>query len=146
MKHQFEKLRCCYLGDCWFHQASCKTISTSSILVMRTFPFADIVHIIVGSMMGELTHELNVSLRGDDPHSLCIACSSGNMRGDMATTTTYFPYFEVGHEFDDDIDPLYVYGHVFDFVFLIHSSIYYSVVGVIFSVQCLPLIFYSCGG
>lgn len=105
------------------------------------FPFSDIVHVIIGSMIGEMTHELNVSLRGGDSHSFCMACSKGNMRRDMATTATYLRSFEVGHELEDEIHPLYVYGHVFDFVLLIHTSIYYSVVEVIFSTQCLPCYF-----
>ena len=70
-------------------------------------------------MIIRLTHEFGVSLREYDSHSLCMACSKGNMRRDMATTTTYLPSFEVGHEFDDDIHRFYVYGHVFDFVLLI---------------------------
>ena len=67
--------------------------------------------------MGELTHELNVSLRADDSHSLCMACSNGNMRRDMVTIATYLLSLEVDHESYDDIHPLYLYGHVFDFVY-----------------------------
>ena len=98
-------------------------------------------HIHIGSMIGRLTHEFGVSLREDDSHSLCMACSKGNMRRDMATTATYLHSFEVGHEFDDDIHPFYIYGHLFYLVLLIHSSIYYSVVEVIFFVQYLPCYF-----
>ncbi|WP_208081172.1 hypothetical protein, partial [Bacteroides uniformis] len=60
--------------------------------------FTVMYNILIGSMIERLTHEFGVSLREDDSHSLCMACSKGNMRRDMATTTTYLPYFEVGHE------------------------------------------------
>ena len=59
----------------------------------------------------------------------------------MVTTATYFPSLEVDHESDDDIHPLYVYGHVLYFLLLIHSSIYYPIVEVEFSVQYLPCYF-----
>ena len=48
---------------------------------------------------------------------------------------------EVGHEFYDDFHPFYVYGNVFDFILLIHSSTYYSVVEVKFYVQYFPCYF-----
>ena len=83
--------------------------------MLSIFPFSDIFHIIIGSMIDGLTHELNVSLMGDDSHSLCMAYSNRNMRRDMVTTTTYLLSLEVDHESDDDIHPLYVYGLVFFF-------------------------------
>ena len=88
-----------------------------------------------------ILNEIKFIMRGDDSHSLCMACSNGNMRRDMVTTATYLLPLEVDHESNDDIHPFYVYGHVFDCVLLIHSSIHYSVVEVIFSVQCLPCSF-----
>ena len=84
---------------------------------------------------------MNVSLMRKDSHIFCIACSKGNMRGGMATTT-YLLNCRVSYGLGNVIHPLYIYGWVFYLMFLIHSSIYYLVVDVIFVVvQCLPCYF-----
>ena len=89
---------------------------------------------------------MNVSLMREDSHIFCIACSNGNMRGDMATTAIYLLSIEEGHEYDDEIHPLFIFWHVFDFVFLVHSSIYCLVVEVIFLYSTCHAIFYSYSG
>ena len=85
-------------------------------------------------------HELGVSLSEKNYHFFFSACSKGNMKGGMATAT-YFLICGESHGFGNVIHPLYVYGQVFDLMLLIHSSIYYLVVGVIFGVQYLPCYF-----
>ena len=52
----------------------------------------------------------------EDSHIFCIACSNGNMRGDMATTSKHMFLYEVGHDFDEmpygDDFPSITYGMV----------------------------------
>jgi len=103
--------------------------------------FADIVSIFDENMIGGLTHELDVSLKGEDPHILYIACKNGSMTEDMAATATYFLPFEVGHEFDGDDHPLYVYGKVSNHPLLVHSPTYYSLVEVMIFVAYFPCYF-----
>ena len=97
---------------------------------------ADIGYILVESMIGRLTHELDVSLRGENSHIFCTTCSNGSMGGYMATTTTCLFSFEVGHEIY--IHPLYNHGQLFDHVLMTHSAIYYSLVDEIIFVHNLP--------
>ena len=100
---------------------------------------ADIGYILVESMIGRLTHELDVSLRGENSHIFCSTCSNGSMGGDMATIATQLFSFWVGHEFDSH--PLYNHGQVFDHVLLTYSAIYYSLVDVMIFVCYLPYYF-----
>ena len=122
MGQQFSKLRCASMGDCWYLFAPYETNSDSSILLLIMIPLVDVVCTLMGGMILNWTHGLNVSLRGGDSHILCITCYNGNMRGYMATTTTQLLSCEVGHEFDVDIHSLYAYGHVIDLVGRINLS------------------------
>ena len=90
-------------------------------------------------------HDSDVSLSEKNYHIFCSACSKGNMRGGMATAT-YFLICGKSHGFGAAIHPFYVYGQVFHLMLLIHSSIYYLVVEVIFVVQYCHVILYSCSG
>ena len=65
-----------------------------------------------------VTHEMDVSLGGENSHIFCTACSNGGMGGDIATTTTCLFPFEVGHEVD--INQMYSHGQVLDHVLLLH--------------------------
>ena len=140
LKQQFGKLRCDHLGDYWYILVQHETFNISLILLLSMVSVVDIAVISVESMIRGETHGRNVSLLKEDSHLFCSTCSRRNMKGDMATTT-YLLTCRVGHEFDDDIHPLHVYGHVFDLMLLIHSSISDSVVDVIFVVQYLPCYF-----
>ena len=123
LKQQLIKLHYTHLGDYWYLQAPHEAINISFILVLIMSSFADIFSIIFESMIGRLTHELNVSLRGENSHIFCTTCSNGRMGGDMATTATCLLYFEVGYEID--IHPLYNHGKIYDHVLIAHSAIYY---------------------
>ena len=86
-----------------------------------------------------VTHEMDVSLSGENSHIFCTTCSNGSMGGDMATTATCLFSFEVGHEIY--MHPLYNHGQVYDHVLIAHSTIYYSLVGEMILVCYLPYCF-----
>ena len=52
LKQQFEKLRCHYMGNCWYFLAPQETFSISLILMLIMTYFADIVLISIESMIG----------------------------------------------------------------------------------------------
>ena len=69
-------------------------------MMLIMIPFADIVLIFIGSMIGGDTHWLYVSLGEDISHTFCITCSKGSMGDDVVTTIKHFLLYEVGHRID----------------------------------------------
>ena len=63
-------------------------------------PFSDVVLIFVGSMIGEETHWLDVSLGKEISHTFCITCSKGSMGDDVATTVRHFFLHDVVYSVD----------------------------------------------
>ena len=139
LKQQFVRLCCTSLGGYWYLQTPHEAISISFILVLIMTSFADIVSILVESMIGELTHELDVSLRRDNSHIFCITCSNGSMGGDMSNIATHLFSFGLGHEFYSH--SMYNHEQVFDHVLLTHSTIYYSLVDVMIFSYYFPCYF-----
>ena len=111
------------MGDCWYLPAPYEAFSISLFLMLIMVPIVDVDLSFVRSIIGEETHWLDVFFREEDSHIFCIACSNGNMRGDMATTAKHFFLYGVGHEFDDipygDDFPSITYGMVW--ASLIHN-------------------------
>ena len=70
----------------------------SMVLIM--VPYVAVVLVFIGSMIGGMTHWLDVSLGGEISHIVCIACSNGSMRGSMATIAKHFFFYEVSHRID----------------------------------------------
>ena len=97
LKLQWGRLRCDYLGDCWYLPAPHETFSISLILMLIIIPFVYVVISFMGNMIGGETHWVDVFFGEEDPHTFCITCSKGSMGGDMATTSKYLFLYKEGH-------------------------------------------------
>ena len=86
LKQQLVKLRCTCLGSYWYLLASLETFIIFFILLLIMTSYADKDQICKGSMIMRVTHEMDVSLSGENSHIFCTTCSNGSMGGDMATT------------------------------------------------------------
>ena len=87
------KLRWLHLRD---HCPS-PLLHMAAIMILLMVPLVDIAIDFLGSMIGGETHWVNVSLEGENSHTLCTTCYKGSMGDGMATTATpLFPY-KVSH-------------------------------------------------
>ena len=62
--------------------------------------YVAVVFVFFMSVIGGMTHCLDVSLGGEISHIIRIACSNGSMRAHVATTTKKLFPFEVSHMID----------------------------------------------